>query len=67
MMKKPEIDCRLDEIANSAEVEQFLNTLLKRYYTGMQVRLAFACSRPPGPRERLGALSSDGRHLGSEL
>lgn len=41
-MKKTEIDDRFDEIIRFAEVEKFVNTPVKRYSTGMQLRLAFA-------------------------
>lgn len=41
-MKKVEIDRKFDEIVAFAEVEQFLDTPVKRYSSGMYVRLAFA-------------------------
>lgn len=41
-MKKREIDSKFDEIVNFSGVEKFINTPLKRYSSGMQVRLAFA-------------------------
>ena len=41
-MKKAEIDRKFDEIVAFAEVERFLDTPLKHYSTGMQMRLAFA-------------------------
>ncbi|MDX2173407.1 MAG: ABC transporter ATP-binding protein [Bacteroidota bacterium] len=41
-MKKNEIDARFDEIVAFAEVEQFLDTPVKRYSSGMYVRLAFS-------------------------
>jgi lipopolysaccharide transport system ATP-binding protein len=41
-MKKAEIDARFDEIVAFAETEKFLDTPLKRYSSGMYVRLAFA-------------------------
>jgi len=41
-MKKTEIRARFDEIVAFAEVEQFLDTPVKRYSSGMYVRLAFA-------------------------
>ncbi len=41
-MKKKEIDRKFDEITDFSGVEKFLNTPLKRYSSGMQVRLAFA-------------------------
>jgi lipopolysaccharide transport system ATP-binding protein len=41
-MRKAEIDEKLDEIVSFAEVGRFLDTPVKRYSTGMYVRLAFA-------------------------
>lgn len=41
-MPKREIDRRFDEIVAFAEIEQFLDTPVKRYSSGMYVRLAFA-------------------------
>jgi lipopolysaccharide transport system ATP-binding protein len=41
-MKKAEIRKKFDEIVAFAEVEQFLDTPVKRYSSGMYVRLAFA-------------------------
>lgn len=41
-MKKKEIDRRFDEIVEFAEVEKFIDTPLKRFSTGMKVRLAFS-------------------------
>jgi lipopolysaccharide transport system ATP-binding protein len=41
-MKRVEIDRHFDEIVAFAEVEQFLDTPVKRYSSGMYVRLAFA-------------------------
>lgn len=41
-MKKAEIDRKFDEIVAFAEVEKFLDTPVKRYSSGMYVRLAFA-------------------------
>src|SRR6476661_6347719 len=40
-MKKVEIDRKFDEIVAFAEVEKFLDTPVKRYSSGMYVRLAF--------------------------
>lgn len=41
-MRKVEIDRKFDEIVAFAEVEKFLDTPVKRYSSGMYVRLAFA-------------------------
>ncbi|MEW6038176.1 MAG: ABC transporter ATP-binding protein [Pseudomonadota bacterium] len=41
-MSKSEIDSRFDEIVDFAEVEQFLDTPIKHYSSGMYVRLGFA-------------------------
>jgi len=41
-MSKPEIKSKFDEIIAFAEVEKFLDTPVKRYSSGMHVRLAFA-------------------------
>lgn len=41
-MRKREIDQKKDAIVAFAEVERFLDTPLKHYSTGMQMRLAFA-------------------------
>lgn len=41
-MKRHEIEARFDEIVAFAEVEKFLNVPVKRYSSGMYVRLAFA-------------------------
>lgn len=41
-MSKREIDRKFDEIVAFAEVEQFIDTPLKHYSSGMQMRLAFA-------------------------
>lgn len=40
-MQKSEIDRKFEEIVAFAEVEQFLDTPVKRYSSGMYVRLAF--------------------------
>ena len=41
-MKKREIDEKFDEIVKFSGVEKFLDTPVKRYSSGMQVRLAFS-------------------------
>src|ERR1700684_1230449 len=41
-MRKEEIDRKFDEIVAFSEVERFLDTSLKHYSSGMQMRLAFA-------------------------
>ena len=41
-MKRAEIGANFDEIVAFAEIEKFLDTPVKRYSTGMYVRLAFA-------------------------
>jgi lipopolysaccharide transport system ATP-binding protein len=41
-MRRAEIRRRFDEIVDFAQMERFLDTPVKRYSSGMQVRLAFA-------------------------
>jgi lipopolysaccharide transport system ATP-binding protein len=41
-MRKREIEAKFDEIVAFAEVERFIDTPVKRYSSGMYVRLAFA-------------------------
>lgn len=41
-MTRPEINRKFDEIVDFSEIEKFLDTPVKRYSSGMYVRLAFA-------------------------
>ncbi len=41
-MKRAEIERKFDEIVGFAEVERFVDTPIKRYSTGMNLRLAFS-------------------------
>ncbi len=41
-MRKAEIDRKFDEIVDFAEIEQFLDTPVKHYSSGMYMRLAFS-------------------------
>ncbi|MFC1495565.1 ABC transporter ATP-binding protein [Thermodesulfobacteriota bacterium] len=41
-MSKTEIDQRFDQIVDFSEVEKFIDTPVKRYSSGMKVRLAFS-------------------------
>ena len=41
-MKRTEIDSKFDEIVDFSEVTQFIDTPVKRYSSGMYLRLAFA-------------------------
>ena len=41
-MRKKEIDLKFDEIVDFSGVEKFIDTPVKRYSSGMTVRLAFA-------------------------
>lgn len=48
-MTKKEVDQKLDEIVAFAEVEKFLDTPVKRYSSGMYVRLAFSVAAHVDP------------------
>jgi len=48
-MKRREIDARFDEIVAFAETEKFIDTAVKRYSSGMYVRLAFAVAAHLNP------------------
>ena len=48
-MSKKEIQSKFDEIVAFSEVEQFLDTPVKRYSSGMYVRLAFAVAAHLNP------------------
>jgi len=48
-MKHREIDARFDEIVSFAEVEKFIDTAVKRYSSGMYLRLAFAIAAHLNP------------------
>lgn len=41
-MRRPEIESKFDEIVNFSGVEKFIDTPVKRYSSGMYLRLAFA-------------------------
>src|SRR5258708_6626813 len=49
-LKKAEIARKLDEILDSAQIEQFIDTPVKRYSSGLYVRLAFAVAAHLGPQ-----------------
>ncbi|MBR5618596.1 MAG: ABC transporter ATP-binding protein [Clostridia bacterium] len=48
-MSKEEIDKRFDGIVEFSEVEEFIDTPVKRYSSGMMVRLAFAVASTMDP------------------
>lgn len=41
-MKKKEIDKKYDEIVDFADIEKFMDTQIKKYSSGMRIRLAFS-------------------------
>jgi lipopolysaccharide transport system ATP-binding protein len=43
-MKRSEIESRMDEIIGFSEVEEYIDTPVKRYSTGMVMRLGFSVS-----------------------
>ena len=48
-MRKREIDARLEQIIDFAGVEQFVDTPIKRYSSGMRLRLGFAVAAHMDP------------------
>jgi lipopolysaccharide transport system ATP-binding protein len=48
-MRKAEIQSKFDEIVEFSEIERFLDTPVKRYSSGMYVRLAFAVAAHLNP------------------
>jgi lipopolysaccharide transport system ATP-binding protein len=48
-MKRAEIECRFDEIVAFAETGKFLDTPVKRYSSGMRVRLVFSVAAHLNP------------------
>ena len=50
-MKRAEIKRKFDEIVDFAEIEKFLDTPVKRYSSGMYVRLAFAVAAHLEPED----------------
>jgi lipopolysaccharide transport system ATP-binding protein len=59
-MTKREVRAKFDEIVAFAEVERFLDTPVKRYSSGMHVRLGFAVA-PPRSRDLGHRRSPSGR------
>src|SRR5437667_7947227 len=49
-MRRGEIEGKFDEIVDFAEIEKFLDTPVKRYSSGMYVRLAFAVAAHLEPK-----------------
>ncbi len=48
-MRRSEIDAKLDEIIAFSEIEKFIDTPVKRYSSGMYVKLAFAVAAHLAP------------------
>ena len=63
-MKRAEIRRKFDEIVAFAEVERFIDTPVKRYSSGMYVRLAFAVAAHLEPRDPDRRRSARGRRRG---
>lgn len=53
-MRWVEIGRKFDEIVAFSEVERFLDTPVKRYASGMHVRLAFVVAAHPEPGDPAG-------------
>jgi ABC-type polysaccharide/polyol phosphate transport system ATPase subunit len=53
-MRRTEIERKFDEIVAFAEIERFLDTPVKRYSSGMYVRLAFGGGGAPGAGDPAG-------------
>ena len=68
-MRKTEIDRKLDEIVAFSEIENFLDTPVERYSSGMYVRLAFAVAAPPraGNSDRQRSLGGGRLHVPEEM
>ena len=49
-MKRREIQAKFDEIVEFSGIEKFIDTPVKRYSSGMYVRLAFAVAAHLDPR-----------------
>ena len=49
-MRRAEIKSKFDDIVSFAEIEKFVETPVKRYSSGMYIRLAFAVAVHMEPR-----------------